>query len=89
MRACEDRARTAIVLYRTLYPQKDTLKMKRKKMAWFGNVMIVSTRLFTVVILKGQTSVIHQSNILDIEWAINEFCTVRIQCFVQLIEACQ
>lgn len=51
--------------------------------------MIASTRLFTVVILKGQTSVIHQCNILDIEQAINEFCTVRIQCSVQLSETCQ
>lgn len=42
-------------------------------MAWFKNVMIVSTRLFTVVILKGQTPLIYQYSILDIEKAIMNF----------------
>lgn len=75
-----------IVLYETLYPQTN----ENEKKAGFRNVMIVSAKLFTVaVILKGQTAVIHQCNILDIEKAINEFCTVRIQCSVQLIETCQ
>lgn len=59
------------------------------KRAWFGNVMRVSTILFIVVILEGQTSVIHWCNILAVEYAINEVCTDRAQRTVHLIETCQ
>lgn len=51
--------------------------------------MVVSTTLFTVVILKGHTSVIYRCNIPDIQEAINEFWNVWIQYPVQIIEICQ